>query len=64
MKNEDLIQIASSVIQTKKLKEGIVGDVGCALLAGNGKVYTGVCVGVCSNVYCAERVAIAKNDHR
>jgi cytidine deaminase len=60
MKNVELINIASSVINPKNLKDGLVGDVGCALLAGNGKVYTGVCVGCNSNGYCAERVAIAK----
>lgn len=60
MDNKELINIASSVINPKNLKDGLVGDVGCALLAGNGKVYTGVCVGVNSNGYCAERVAIGK----
>src|SRR3989338_11471273 len=58
--NQELIEKASSVISSKNLKDGLVGDVGCALLAGNGKVYTGVCVCVNSNGYCAERVAIAK----
>ena len=58
--NQELIKKASSVISPKNLKDGLVGDVGCALLAGNGKIYTGVCVGVNSNGYCAERVAIAK----
>lgn len=60
MDNKELINIAASVIHSKQLKDGLVGDVGCALLAGNGKVYTGVCVGVNSNGYCAERVAIGK----
>src|SRR3989344_7344175 len=58
--NQELIKKASSVISPKNLKDGLIGDVGCALLAGNGKIYTGVCVGVNSNGYCAERVAIAK----
>ena len=60
MTNEELINIASSVINPKNLKDGLVGDVGCALLSESGKIYTGVCVGVNSNGYCAERVAIAK----
>lgn len=60
MDNKKLIDIAADVIKPKHLKDGLVGDVGCALLAGNGKVYTGVCVGVNSNGYCAERVAIGK----
>src|SRR3989338_7986147 len=58
--NQELINKAASVINTKKLKDGLVGDVGCTLLSKNGKIYTGVCVGVNSNGYCAERVAIAK----
>jgi cytidine deaminase len=60
MTNQELINIATSVIHPKQLKDGLVGDAGCALLGGNGKVYTGVCVGVNSNVVCAERVAIGK----
>lgn len=66
MHNKELIQLAASVINPKMLKDGLVGDVGCALLAGNWKIYTWICVGVNSNVYCAERVAIAKmitDDH-
>lgn len=66
MTNQELIATAASVINPKQLKDGLVGDVGCALLAGNGKVYTGVCVGLNSDTYCAERVAIAKmitDDH-
>ncbi len=60
MTNEELILKAASAINPKQLKNGLVGDVGCALLAGNGKIYTGVCVGIDSNGYCAERVAIGK----
>ncbi len=66
MTNEELICVASSVIHSKQLKDALVGDVGCALLSGSGKIYTGVCVGVNSNGYCAERVAIGKmitDDH-
>ena len=58
--NQQLILKAASVIHSKQLKEGLIGDVGCALISGKGKVYTGVCVGLNSNGYCAERVAIAK----
>src|SRR3989344_5020463 len=60
MTNDELIKIATSVINPKNLKDGLVGDVGCALVSEKGKIYTGVCVGVNSNGYCAERVAIAK----
>ncbi len=57
---DDLIKISVSAINPKELKGDTVGHVSCALLAENGKVYTGVCVGTNSNRYCAERVAIAK----
>lgn len=60
MTNQELIQIAASQITPKKLKDGLIGDVGCALISESGKIYTGICVGVNSNGYCAERVAIAK----
>lgn len=60
MINKELIKKAAAVIRPKKLKDGLVGDVGCALISGKGKLYTGICVGVNSNGYCAERVAIAK----
>lgn len=60
MTNEELIRKAASVIRPKTLKDGIIGDVGCALISDKGTVYTGICVGVNSNGYCAERVAIAK----
>lgn len=60
MNNKKLIQIAASVINPKQLKDGLIGDVGCALLGDNGKIYTGVCVGVNTTGICAERVAAAK----
>lgn len=60
MTNQELIEKAAAVINPKQLKDGLVGDVGCALVSEKGQVYTGICVGVNSNGYCAERVAIAK----
>jgi len=60
MTNEKLIKIAAAVINPKNLKDGLIGDVGCALISKKGKLYTGICVGIGSNTYCAERVAIAK----
>lgn len=49
MTNQELIEKAASVIQPKQLKDGLVGDVGCALISEKGNLYTGVCVGVNSN---------------
>lgn len=60
MNNEELIQKAASVINPKRLKNGLIGDVGCALISEKGQVFTGTCVGTDSNVICAERVAMGK----
>ena len=46
--NKEFIKMAASVIKPKKIKDVLIGDVGCALLAGNGKIYFGVCTGVCA----------------
>lgn len=60
MTNEDLIKKAASVINPKQLKDGLIGDVGCALISETGKVLTATCVGTNSNVICAERAAVGK----
>ena len=60
MTNQELIEKATSIIKPKQLKDGLIGDVGCALISESGKTYTGICVGVNSDGYCAERVAISK----
>jgi cytidine deaminase len=58
MKNHDLITKAAAIVKTKKTEGGLWADVGCALLAKNGKVYTGVCAAAGSNTFCAEQMAI------
>ncbi len=40
MDTQGLIEIASSAIYPKNLKDGLIGDVGCALLSENGNIYT------------------------
>jgi cytidine deaminase len=56
MNNEELIKLAASVISTKKMTSGeLIGDVGCAVLSEEGKVFTGVCVG---GQFCAETAAL------
>lgn len=55
--NQDLIKKAASVIKAKETKTGLFGDVGCALLAANNKMYFGTCTAG-ANAYCAERSAI------
>lgn len=58
--NDALIQKATSVINSKKIGEYTVGDVGCALVTDKGNVYTGVCIDAGSGMgFCAEVSAIA-----
>lgn len=58
MINEELIKKAASIINPRKVKGGLIGDVGCALESEQGKVFLGVCVDVGSDAICAERNAI------
>lgn len=58
MTNEELIQYAATVIKSRKTKNGLFADVGCALLSTEGKIYLGVCAASGSNVFCAEQNAI------
>lgn len=58
MDNRELIQKAASVIKTRKTKDGLFGDVGCALISESGRLYLGICADVGSNTFCAERNAI------
>ncbi len=60
MHHRDLIALASAQVQPKHLKEGVIGDVGAALITTSGHIYTGRCVLTGSNTICAERVAIAR----
>lgn len=60
MKNEQLIKLAASVIKSKKVKGGTIGDVGCALVSKSGKIYTGICAGLSwAHGFCAEQAAIS-----
>ena len=58
MKNVDLIKKALSVIKPRKMRDGLLGDVGSALITDKNKIYLGVCAGVGSNTFCAEQNAI------
>ncbi|MEK6947585.1 MAG: cytidine deaminase [Nanoarchaeota archaeon] len=59
--NKELIEKAKSVIKSRRIKHGyLVGDVGCALLSDEGRIYLGVCMDVSSGIgFCAEHAAIA-----
>jgi cytidine deaminase len=58
MTNEEMIQRAASVVRTRETESGLFGDVGCALLSSEGKLYLGVCADSGSNAFCAEQNAI------
>ena len=58
MKTEELIQKAASVIKSRKVNGGLIGDVGCELISEKGNAYTGICAATGSNVFCAEHNAI------
>lgn len=53
-----LIQKAASVINPRKVKDRLIGDVGCALITDNGNTYLGVCGDLNSNTFCAEKIAV------
>ncbi len=57
--NEELIKKAESVVNSKKVGDYIIGDVGCALVTDSGNIYLGVCIDVGSSMgFCAEHSAI------
>lgn len=59
MTNQELIEIAASVVNSKKFGDFMVGDVGCALISEKDNIYTGVCIDVSSSMgFCAEHNAI------
>ena len=60
MTDLELIASAKSVVRPVKIAGHTSADVGCALLAADGKVYLGVCIDVsCGIGFCAEHGAIA-----
>lgn len=57
--DQELIKQATSVIKSRKMRDYIVGDVGCALVTEKGNVYVGVCIDTGSSMgFCAEHNAI------
>ena len=59
MTNKELIKKAASVVNSKKIGDYTVGDVGCALISDKGNLYFGVCIEVRSSMgFCAEHNAI------
>ncbi len=59
MNNQQLIEEAVSVVNLRSIGDYTVGDVGCALISTNGKLFTGVCIDVGSSMgFCAEHNAV------
>ena len=57
--NNDLIDMAASVVNSRKNGDFYMGDVGCALLTKKGNIFLGVCIDTGSGMgYCAEHNAI------
>ena len=57
--NEELINRASSAVNSKKKGEYTTGNVGAALITDRGNIYLGVCIDVGSSMgFCAEHNAI------
>lgn len=58
MTNQELIDRAASVLETRKTKGGLLGHVGSALITYDDQVYVGICADVGTGTLCAERNAI------
>jgi len=59
MTNQELIQKAASIINSKIINDFLVGDVGCALLTDKDNLYLGTCIDTGSSMgFCAEHNAI------
>ncbi|MAG02818.1 cytidine deaminase [Candidatus Pacearchaeota archaeon] len=56
--NQELIDKAASVVKSKKVKDSLFADIGCALLSKKNNIYLGVCAASGSNTFCAEKAAI------
>jgi cytidine deaminase len=58
--DKNLIKQARALVGAKKIKGGIVKEVGCVLATENGEIFEGVCLDLyCGIGFCAEHTAIA-----
>ena len=57
---EEMYDAAKKVLNARRISDYVTaGEVAAAILAGSGKIYTGVCIDTCSTLgICAERNAI------
>ena len=57
---DTLIKRAAAVVNSRRIGDRLVGDVGCALVTDQGNIYVGVCLDTASGTgFCAEASAIA-----
>ena len=61
MSHQDrLIELASGVLNPRRVGDRLFGDVGCSLVTVGGNYYSGVCIDTGSGTgFCAEHAAIA-----
>jgi cytidine deaminase len=61
LSNQELIELATEVMNPKHIGDSFMGQVGCALISEKGNIYKGVCLDVQSGLgFCAERTAISQ----
>jgi cytidine deaminase len=59
--DKKLIEMATALVDARKIRGGIVKEVGCALVTENGKIFSGVSMDlVCGIGFCAEHTAISQ----
>lgn len=56
MDDDQLIKLAEGALNSQKIDDMYIGDVGCALIAENGEIFTGTCIGGYIGI-CAEQGA-------
>jgi cytidine deaminase len=56
-----LIRKAKALVGTRKIRGGMIKEVGCVLVTENGKIFSGVSMDlVCGIGFCAEHTAISQ----
>jgi cytidine deaminase len=59
--DRQLIERAKALVGTQQIKGGVVKEVGCVLITGKGKMFSGVSLHLaCGIGFCAEHTAISQ----
>ena len=59
--DKELIEKAKALAGAKNIRGGVVKEVGCVLVTGNGRMFSGVSMDlVCGIGFCAEHTAISQ----